>query len=398
MKPNRRPAARTGSANLDNRLSQQLVETFAVAFERALSQLQREIAALNATLARLAPRLQEPPPGYVAPAAAAAGGALLPTPAPAAKRIEIPHAPSGPAGATCLVPDCPAPVLAKQLCETHYRIMRRTVAAGLTFDPASHRPARTREATKTCMEEGCTEPHYAKGLCRRHYMTARSRIRAASRHDAPAPGVATLPEPHEEHEDEHEIEIEDQTPAPPFIIHGNGGRDPVLSVPLFSETPTGTTANETLPTAEMVARVVAQYRGGLDRVAEVLGRNKRTLMDLLHRLDLLEHVTRIRDTERQRIQSAPLRDRLDDLLFREKLLDDLGCLKDVDRMTQLEVKMRCQELARNAETIEDVLHQLARDLDLDEAGMKRLIWRYDLRRHLRGLKLKSSQPPMRTRA
>ena len=76
-----------------------------------------------------------------------------------------------------MVPRCAAPVLAKQLCETHYRIMRRNLAAGEPFDPAEQRPARARKASKTCDEPDCTEAHYAKGLCRRHYMAARSRIR-----------------------------------------------------------------------------------------------------------------------------------------------------------------------------------------------------------------------------
>jgi hypothetical protein len=147
----------------------------------------------------------------------------------------------------------------------------------------------------------------------------------------------------------------------------------------------------------VVSRVVTQYRGGLDRVAEVLGRNKRTLLDLLDQLDLMPFVTRVRNQERQRIESASLRNRLDDLLFREKLLEDLGCLKDIDDRARFEVKMLCGNLAKKSETIEEVLQRLARELDLDEGGMKRLVWRYDLRRLLRGLKLKPSTAPARTR-
>ena len=346
---------------------------------------------LNATLARLTLRLQEPQAIRRIGAPALPAGAVVE--APAGRRPEA--LPAATAEVNCLVTGCTAPVLAKQLCETHYRIMRRTVAAGLEFDPKDQRPARVREASKTCHEEGCTEAHYAKGLCRRHYMTARSRIRAAGRSDKPDGYTETEADLPLEAEDEAHEEVTESAPTPAF---GNGSRDPVLAVPLFAEAPNESPSNETLPTAEVVSRVVAQYRGGLDRVAEVLGRNKRTLMDLLHRLDLVEFVTRIRDSERQRIQNAPLRERLDDLLFREKLLDDLGCLKEVDRMTQFEVKMRCQELAKSCDTMEEVLQRLGAGLELDDAGMKRLIWRYDLRRHLRGLKLKAAQPPMRTRA
>lgn len=293
----------------------------------------------------------------------------------------------------CQVPHCEAGVLAKQLCETHYRIMRRAIAAGEEFDPAKQRPARARVASRACQEDDCSEPHYAKGLCRRHYMATRSRIRTAERQGATtsAPESEHAPPPAAADEDA----IHPHSPTPP----SNGGTGS-LATPIFrlaGAAASTSSSREALPTAEVVSRVVTQYRGGLDRVAEVLGRNKRTLMELLDRLDLMPFVTRIREAERQRVESATLRERLDDLLFREKLLDDLGCLKDVDERARFEVKMRCAELAKSSETIEEVLQRLGRDLNLDDAGMKRLIWRYDLRRHLRGLKLKPEAAPARSR-
>ena len=137
----------------------------------------------------------------------------------------------------------------------------------------------------------------------------------------------------------------------------------------------------------IVARVVAQYRGGLSKVAEVLGRNRRNLMELLEKLDLMEQVVKIRASERKRILAAPLRDRLSDLLFKEKLLEDLGCLQEVDDATRHDIQARCATLAKNAPSAEDVLQQLGAELGLEEAGLKRLVWRYDLRRQLRNLKL-----------
>lgn len=311
--------------------------------------------------------------------------------APAAKRVPEPASEKN---LGCLVPHCEAGVLAKQLCETHYRIMRRTVAAGEEFDASRQRPARARVAARACQEDDCSEPHYAKGLCRRHYMATRSRIRTAERQgtaSTPAPAART-PRPAAAEEDT----IHPHTPTPPPNNGGTHG----LGTPIFSmagASASTSSSREALPTAEVVSRVVTQYRGGLDRVAEVLGRNKRTLMELLDRLDLMPFVTRIREAERQRVESATLRERLDDLLFREKLLDDLGCLKDVDERARFEVKMRCAELAKSSESIEEVLQRLGRDLNLDDAGMKRLIWRYDLRRHLRGLKLKPEAAPARSR-
>lgn len=362
-----------------------IIGAFASALEKALTPIRKELAQLNESWSGLSQTL--------ARASKEQGPATAPRRAQAAVVEPAPRRqPAAPSAddEQCLVPRCPAPILAKQLCETHYRIMRRNLAAGEPFDPAAQRPARARKASKTCEESGCSEPHYAKGLCRRHYMAARSRIRAAER------GGATK-EPQDYAPESEDLEdTEDSQPT--FTIRSNGG-DPGLDIPLFQEAPTRPISNkEALPTAEVVSRVVTQYRGGLDRVAEVLGRNKRTLLDLLDQLDLMPFVTRVRNQERQRIESAKLSDRLNDLLFREKLLEDLGCLKDVDDRARFEVKMLCNSLAKQSETVEDVLHRLSKELKLDEGGMKRLVWRYDLRRLLRGLKLKPATAPVRTRA
>ncbi len=371
------------------------MHTLSVSLQTALAPVQEQIRLLNEAVARLEDQLTDlaEHPVAAAPSTPLTRGSRAPAPRP------DDDAPG------CLVPECEAGVLAKQLCETHYRIMRRTVAAGETFDPGRQRPARARVSTRACGEEGCEDAHYAKGLCRRHYMATRSRIRAAERQGGSMEVVT------------HDEELATETPAPaaqitrafssheepvnphtPAALGGNGVGQVGVGSSWFREGVAATSSSrEALPTAEVVSRVVTQYRGGLDRVAEVLGRNKRTLMELLDRLDLMPFVTRIREAERQRIESATLRERLDDLLFREKLLDDLGCLKDVDERARFEVKMRCADLAKNSESIEEAVQRLARDLELDDAGMKRLIWRYDLRRYLRGLKLKSEGVPVRSR-
>jgi hypothetical protein len=361
----------------------------------ALQPLREEIAAL-----RQAVQQQK---GTVTPTTKASRP-VAPRPKPAPSSDEA-----------CQVPNCPAPVLAKELCETHYRIMRRALAANEEFDLEAQRPARVRNAARACSEAGCDEVHYAKGLCRRHYMAERSRIRNAARQgkaaarvakparptatratakvtqpEAPAP--TTMAEEKEPVRDEvpqatgademHAAEVLKQESLRREL---GGARNPFENPQPLSTAPDGS-----LPTAEMVSRVVAQYRGGLDRVAEVLGRNKRTLIDLLDHLDLMPYVARVRGAERQRVENSSLKDRLNDLLFREKLLEDLGCLKEVDERTGFEVKMRCSDLAKKHETIEDALQALANEFRLEEAGMKRLIWRYDLRRYLRGLGLKSN--------
>ncbi|MFQ5601439.1 MAG: hypothetical protein ACE5G2_12920 [Candidatus Krumholzibacteriia bacterium] len=361
---------------------------------KAIEPLREEIAGLRAVHKELGAQLASPAPARPAAAAVTApGGKHRAVVGKIQKKAGDGTSRSAPDDMPgCLVPDCPAPVLAKQLCESHYRIMRRTAAAGEVFDPAAQRAARIRATGKHCQEPGCSDVHYAKGLCRRHYMAARSRIRSAERR---GPSAVTAPQVRSTTTEELEPE-ERPAKVQPVSHGGNGGHD--AAVPLFSEpSAVSPPPNETLPTAEMVARVVAQYRGGLDRVAEVLGRNKRTLIDLLDRLDLMSYVTRVREAERQRVESATLRERLDDLLFREKLLEDLGCLKDVDDRARFEVRMRCADLAKSSETIEEVLQHLGKEFGLEEAGLKRLIWRYDLRRYLRGLKLKASPPPVRAR-
>jgi hypothetical protein len=114
-------------------------------------------------------------------------------------------------------------------------------------------------------------------------------------------------------------------------------------------------------------------------------------MDLLVQLNLMEEVVSVRANERKRLLAAPLKERLADLLFREKLLEDLGCLKEVDESAKAEVQQRCATIVKSAETQEEALRQLGLELGLEEAGLKRLVWRYDLRRQLRGLKSRPTQ-------
>jgi hypothetical protein len=282
------------------------------------------------------------------------------------------------AAQSCMVTQCEAPVLAKELCETHYRIMRRAIANGEEFDLAAQRPAAAREVARGCSVADCTDAHYAKQLCRRHYMAARARLRnqgidpAEHADDSAAGAYAAGAVIDSAGQDE-----EQEQPS-----NGNGYSEVDASgEPIVA------------PTAEVVARVLAQYRGGLIKVAEVLGRNKRSLMQLLDHLNLMQHAIDLRKNERRRILAASLRERLSDLLFREKLLEDLDCMKEVDERTRAEVTTRLAALGRNAQSVEDALGKLAMELQLEDAAMSRLIYRYDLRRQLRDMKLKSAPAP-----
>jgi len=382
-----------------------LTEMLAGLLEELLAPLQAEVVALRAQLDELRGREGSPPAGL---GTATRPGASVAAPRPVARVAPVPRRLTRRVidKGDCEVPGCEAPVLAKQLCETHYRIMRRMQAAGGKFDPKAQRPSGTKPVLRSCQEPGCNEPHYAKDMCRRHYMAARARARAAPRRgmaaavQAPAatasparstpvsaealgraPAAARrAPEAAGERAGAAELAAEAEVEAGP-------DSEPQVTWVYAGEQPSSSSI--AMPTAEVVARVVGNYRGGLGKVAEVLGRNRRDLMELLEKLNLMEHVVGVRASERQRILSAPLQERLSDLLFREKLLEDLGCLKEVDEAARRDVQARCAQLAKGCETQEDALQKLGVECGLEESGLKRLVWRYDLRRQLRDLKSKS---------
>src|SRR5262249_46563629 len=177
---------------------------------------------------------------------------------------------------------------------------------------------------------------------------ARERGRRAEK-KAPARGSAALPKDAIEPDESPEVEMD--APQPTRLSAAVAAEfAPSFTFAVGGVPEHGIVA---MPTAEAVARVVSQYRGGLAKVAEVLGRNRRTVMELLERLNLMEHVVTVRNNERKRILAAPLRERLTDLLFREKLLDDLGCLKEVDESARTEIQLRCVQLAKTCSTQEE---------------------------------------------
>lgn len=324
-----------------------------VALEQALAPMQREILALRAELTALRAAASATA-GKPVPAAVAASG-RQPVAAPSALRRR--GARTTTKGLECRVPDCPAPVLAKDLCETHYRIMRRLAAAGERFDVNAQHPAGTRITGRGCSEANCDEPHYAKGLCRRHYMAVRARLRAnEGRRGSPgavretattaalaAPAAAVVPMARPE--------------------HAAGVSDEELL---------------SLPKRETVWRIVTENKGNLSRVAEVLRRTRRSAQEVIYKLGLTEKAEEIRRNETERIRSAPLRERLDEVLRREKNLEDLGLLKEIDDRTKNEVQDMWARILHGSQRRDEALRQLGRQLGLDTVGVRRLMWRYKL--------------------
>ena len=391
--------------SMDAALVQRLSLTIAQALAQAVAPLNEEIARLRAEVESLRQQRN----GEMPLATPAARRTSAPVPlrtaavapaAPAARRGTSPDA-------ECRVPHCEAPVLAKELCETHYRVMRRALANGERFDPAKQKPAAAKPVARGCSEPDCDDGHYARGLCRRHYMTLRARERAVERgggstadggngtrkrRQQPAPIAVMRREP----APAAAVESEPMESTPARPAQAAARAELMNGMPFFELAVGGEPGVVAMPTAEAVMRVMNQYRGGLGKVAEVLGRNRQTLMELLERLNLLEAAVTMRKQECSRILRAPLRDRLADLLFREKLLEDLKCLKEVDESARTEIQVRCAQLAKTCNTQEEAFAKLAQECGLEESGLKRLIWRYDLRRQLRGLK--STRPaPSRMR-
>ena len=366
--------------SIDPAVVQRLSQSLALAFEQALAPLRDEITSLRNEVASLrasagmAPVRRDLRPASSAPRVIATRGA---------NRAQ-----------DCLVPGCPAPVLAKELCETHYRVMRRAVAAGEEFDAGKQRPAGTRAAARACAEPGCNEAHYAKGLCRRHYMAARARARtresraaahtrptssARDNDEKPAAGVV-VPEP----------EAEPEAPTPSWTLGSSSPTelDTPFTLAIGSPEP-GVLA---MPTAENVKRVVLEHRGNYHKIAEKLGRNPQSVKVLLYQLGILDWANQVRDDECKKIKSASLQERLDNVLRRAPVLEDLGCLKEVDERIRHEVLLLTARIARASDTQEAVLLKLGRQFGLDADMIRRLDKRYKLRKQLESMKLKPAVP------
>jgi hypothetical protein len=135
----------------------------------------------------------------------------------------------------------------------------------------------------------------------------------------------------------------------------------------------------------MLRSLVERYHGGTNMVAEMLGRDADSLAALVDRIGLRDHIEAVRARERTKLQSAPLGTRLGQLLFREKLVRDLGILAELDTQTRQDLQHRCAELSGECADSTAVLEQLAAECDLDTVGVERMLRRYDLQRFVADL-------------
>src|SRR5262245_66311222 len=114
--------------SLDPTLVHQFSESLTRAFEQAIRPLLEELEELRAEVAALrsggSGRTPATPLAPREPLKNTNGGAKAVTRRSRATTV----------APTCLVPHCKAAVLEKQLCETHYRVMRRAQYGGQNVD------------------------------------------------------------------------------------------------------------------------------------------------------------------------------------------------------------------------------------------------------------------------
>lgn len=70
---------------------------------------------------------------------------------------------------TCSVQDCDRPVVARTLCNSHYK------RAALEGTLATYPTRGQQDRRKFCEVDGCDEYRYGNGLCRRHYLRKKRR-------------------------------------------------------------------------------------------------------------------------------------------------------------------------------------------------------------------------------
>lgn len=121
-----------------------------------------------------------------------------------------------------------------------------------------------------------------------------------------------------------------------------------------------------------------RHHGGLHMVAELIGRDSDSLHALLKRIGLRDWVENVRARERDRLRQAPLAVRLGQLLFREKMLSDLGIRMEMDTRVRQELRDRCAALSGECEDGAQVFERLGQECNLDDNGVARMLRRYEL--------------------
>ena len=134
-----------------------------------------------------------------------------------------------------------------------------------------------------------------------------------------------------------------------------------------------------------VRGLVERQRGGLGSVAELLGRDTDSLQTLIERIGLREQVEAVRARERTRVQKGSLAQRVGQLLFRDRLLQDLGIRTEQESLVRHELVDRCAGLAGECDDAASVLERLGAECNLDASGLERLVRRFELQRFVSDL-------------
>jgi hypothetical protein len=134
-----------------------------------------------------------------------------------------------------------------------------------------------------------------------------------------------------------------------------------------------------------VRALLERQHGGLASVAELLGRDTDSLQALVARIGLREHVEVVRSRERDRVQKGSLAHRVGQILFRDRLLQDLGIRAEVESQARQELLDRCASLAGECDDAASVYERLGQEYNLDAHGLERLTRRFDLQRFVADL-------------
>ena len=143
-----------------------------------------------------------------------------------------------------------------------------------------------------------------------------------------------------------------------------------------------------------IGDLAARFHGGREMIAENLGRDTDSLQTLLDRIGMRDQIAAVRARERERIRNAALRERVNHILFRKRLLQDLGIFQEIEESTRQDLQGRCAVLSGECDGAQQVLDRLGDECSLDDAGRTRLLRRFDLQRFVADL---FAEPPGTTR-
>lgn len=263
------------------------------------------------------------------------------------------------------------------------------------------------EENKICSDAGCQRPARSRGLCSLHYQRLRYRERKI----------------------EHKQETVDPLPPPPpsgpvasSVKKRNGGTKGIFAVlyeekgckqlaglinqikydrsdvtqklnnmyqgmpgiPLEDEDVVRAIHYHKLGDAmrkrerDIICRHLTKQRGSLFKSAQKMKTNVEQLGKRIRELEMEQEAARIRNEFKDAIlETSSFNERLTLALTKEKYLEDLGIVEEVDASLRRELTVQIDKLA-NGHDLETASDTIREALSLDEERFRRLLKRFDL--------------------